>query len=132
MKFRTKFRKITYVVRRQDIMVESGLKTVTKGLRAEFVDHSFDSETAQRRLGWTDADREAVEAYLIGHSDFGKGLYLVQGDDQTRVAETTQPHTCLAIYVVQGESQSCGRPCEGDFCPEHEAEFASMEEVTSA
>lgn len=127
MKFRHKVRNMTYIVRAQDIIVESGHKTVTKGLKAKFVNGEFDSEAAQKSLGWSDEDREHVEAYLHAHPDYGRGMYGVQGRDEARIAEALEPHTCLAMYVVQGESQTCGRPCEGDFCPEHEAEMNTRE-----
>lgn len=129
MKFHSTFSEITYIVRPQDIEIKAGRPTTTKGLRAEFHKGRFNSESAQKSLGWTEEDRETVEKYLVAHVDHGKSLSVMDIKAIADEAETQQ--VCLAMYVVAGESQSCGRPCTGDFCPEHAAEFVEEEETAS-
>ena len=132
MLFRSRNRQITYTVKRQYKVAENGVERITHGLRAKFIGSglgsgsTWDSELEQKNLGWTDDDRETVETYLQGHGDFGKSLYLI--DEKAVLEGILNPKTCLAMYVFQGDSHTCGRPCEGDFCIEHSSEYADEEE----
>lgn len=72
----SRHRSVTYVIRpavpQRDPLTGRQMGT-HPALRAEFKDHVFNSETAQRTYRWSDAEREEVESYLLNHPDFGRG-----------------------------------------------------------
>ena len=46
-------------------------RLMVKGLHAQFKNGIFDSVEEQKRLHWSDDQREIVEDWLLGHKDFG-------------------------------------------------------------
>lgn len=90
MRFQSAHSNASYVVRRDMGEPTPGLPPPPRGLKAKFLgeDRLFDSERAQRELGWTDEERLLVERHLLTHRDFGRrrsraqgGLYLAPGQD---------------------------------------------------
>ena len=96
------------------------------GLHAQFEDHGFDSEAAQKRLKWSDETREVVEQALLNHSTLGTKYLrvLVEGEldgiDQTAIDAIA---TCLFRVTIDGEVEDCGRPAlvGSDHCAKHSA-----------
>ena len=115
MKFRSRNRKITYTVRQAHKITENGEVRVTRGLRAEFngmpgQGSTFDSETAARKLNWSDEERKKVENYLIAHADYGRRLFRLE-DDSAIVDELLHPkNTCKAVYLQGEETMPGNRP----------------------
>lgn len=138
MRFVARQKKITFTVRRADRKVEGGIATQVHGVRAEFRNHEFDSVFEAERMHWSDADREAVENYLLSHPSFGKRLWKADERDRKRAkAEAKADRTverddpilrCIATVAVQGESQLCGQPVVGvsDLCSDHQKVAASV------
>jgi hypothetical protein len=107
-----------------------GQPEVHRGLRAKFLFHTFDTDKAQRELGWTDDERKIVEEYLLGHRDYDhpRGFYLeiVDGEQRpVRAPATVGQRRCIAtIRNEQNEAEQCPallKEDEGDYCEEHAA-----------
>jgi hypothetical protein len=76
--------------------------------------HEFDSKIAQEDAGWTDEEREAVEAHLLKHKDYGNGLILMPGQDvpehlaklaRVNPAENNPP--CEFVEFIDGAVNQC-------------------------
>lgn len=132
MRFISVPRRAKYVVRPTTRTTNVlGMPETHRGLAARFLNHSFDSEAAQRQLGWTDEERVTVERHLLGHPDLDRhnGFHLddvVEGKAGTRVdlpanAVSTR---CIAFFRNEdGEVEQCPREAkQGDFCNAHAVE----------
>ncbi len=113
-----------------------------RGLRVRFVNHHFDSELAQRNLGWTDDERTQVERALLQHVLFGRsrGIYLDDKVDDIPAMQV-RPRVKPSVPAVEGEArcivfrdpgdgtvEQCGNRAEegSNFCADHEqAQVAS-------
>lgn len=92
MRFQSAFLNTTYIIRPSLVKpdpITGQNQVVQTPLKAKFLgpQRIFDSENAQRKFGWSDEERKAVEVYLLSHRDFGKaskhargGLYLAPGE----------------------------------------------------
>lgn len=138
----TRAAKMTYVVEAKRPMFDptSGTRWFTDPLYAEFKQHKFDSEAAQRTYGWTDEQRKKVEEHLLNHQDWGRsdgrGIFL----DQTATAKPTSEQElveaakargtvperrCLFMQDVGEDTIQCDQkiPIDqpSDYCSTHEA-----------
>ena len=101
-----------------------------RGLRAKFREHVFDSEIAQRQLGWTDEDRILVEQRLLANPRFdtANGFYLEDIAEQKAAALKTKDKEklklrCLEFYRdEENQSVQCdNEPLEGsEYCAAHQ------------
>lgn len=117
MKFRTKWSKAIYIVRpTQRTMTPLGTVDIRPGLRAIFDrdTHEFDSVRAQDAAGWTDEEREAVEAHLLKSKDYGNGLILMPGQNipehlakLARVDREAVKSLCTFVAIVDGSVDQC-------------------------
>jgi hypothetical protein len=91
----------------------------------------FDSVAAQEELGWSDEDRLYVEKRLLGHKDFGRGLYLAPGETlpedmvehvKNKTALTKAKARCQFISAAGGEINQCSNEAAlgQSFCAEHD------------
>jgi len=127
MRFVARAERAKYVYKPMVKHVNGGVATMERGLTARFLGHVFDSERAQKALGWTDEDRRAVERFLLEHYDFNRpnGFYL---EDAQHVGEVAMPAAgavlrCLEFFVNEaGESEQCPNEVVGDgeYCSAHE------------
>lgn len=117
MKFRTKWSKAIYIVRpTQRSITPLGTVDLRPGLRAIFdrETHEFDSRKAQEAAGWTDEEREAVEAHLLKSKDYGNGLILMPGQNVpehlAKIArrDVTEPNPlCNFVEIRDGDVFQC-------------------------
>lgn len=96
------------------------------GLHAQFENHEFDTEVAQKQLRWSDDEREAVEQALREHQTFGtKYLRELVPDDFAGIEQAAidAVPTCLFRVTIDGEVEDCGRPAlaGSDHCARHAA-----------
>jgi hypothetical protein len=128
MRFLSIWRHPVYVVRpAAKTVIAPGQVNVDRGLRAEFREGgwpeggNFDTEAEQRRLNWTDEDREAVERHLLNHSDFGVGIFL---EEQVGAEPDTVPDAvgCAFATITDDGAERCGkRRAKGSqYCKKHE------------
>lgn len=129
MRFLSIWRHPVYVVRpATKTVIAPGQVNVDRGLRAEFREGgwpeggNFDTEAEQRRLNWSDEDREAVERHLMAHSDFGVGIFL---ESQVGAESDEAPDQvgCAQIEITEDGAERCGkRRVKGShYCKKHEA-----------
>jgi len=128
MRFLSAATRAKYVVVPAYTTMNGPVKVPVSGLRARFFGHVFDSEKAQRDLGWTDEERKRVEDYLLGHRDFNRhgGFYLENTDVVLQTPGLVK--RCIAFFRNEdGESEQCPRePTEGsEYCDEHKAMMAA-------
>lgn len=138
MKFMSKWRNTTYVIKPTLRRVDPTFGvTVTPGLRAKFKGFNgiFDSELAQQQFQWSDEDRIFVERKLLGHNDFGVGLFLAPGEKLTdeewsyaRRKPTVQKRRCLQIAVLRGEIVQCNDEAlpGKDYCHDHDPDRSKI------
>lgn len=117
MKFRSKYSKAIYIVRPSYRQLDQmGIVTLNRGLRAIFDrdTHEFDSRVAQLNANWTDEEREAVEAHLLKHKDYGNGLILMPGQDIpehlsaiARVDRDAVSTLCIFVEIIDGDAKQC-------------------------
>lgn len=117
MKFRAKWSRAIYIVRPTYRNVNHlGMVQIERGLRAIFDrdTHEFDSKIAQQNAGWTDEEREAVEAHLLKHKDYGNGLILMPGQDipehlraVARVDRDAVASVCTFVSIQDGTVKQC-------------------------
>jgi hypothetical protein len=126
MKFRSIWRKPQYVVRPGwKEIVAPGQERIFPALRAQFREGGWpeggflDTEDEQRRLGWTDEQREQVEQHLLKHSDFGIGIFLAE--EPPAVIEEESDRGCAFVTVTEDAAERCGkRRAKGqEYCPKH-------------
>lgn len=137
MKFRTKYRHIDYEVIPATYRTDQygRREIVPGGLVAQFREHFFDSDIAQKRLIWSDDQRKRVEAYLMHHGDFGDSLYFADGQNPPEwFRKEDQPTAHLAPEVIRcvatvfDDLHPQGRLCmkeavsDNELCAEHQAE----------
>jgi len=176
LRFMSRYTRITYVVQSESqIILPNGMKAPgQKAIRAKFTSPDgiptdsegnvleqkepsfFDSEVAQRTHRWTDEERLQVEAWLLGHKDFGSSLYLAPQQDipkEHAEIETTlrargvfgPPPEELVEQVGQAAEKpqcafigsdmaQCFRPAkkDSDLCGPHEREVKAAEEKDKA
>lgn len=117
MKFRTKWSKAIYIVRPTQRQITAlGTVDLRPGLRAIFDrdTHEFDSVKAQEAAGWTDDEREAVEAHLLKSKDYGNGLILMPGQNipehlraVARVDRDEVTSLCTFVEIADGNVIQC-------------------------
>ena len=117
MKFRCKWSRAIYIIRpSQRTVNQLGIVQIDRGLRAMFGQdsHEFDSKIAQEDAGWTDEEREAVEAHLLKHKDYGNGLILMPGQDVpehlaklARVNPAESGPLCEFVEFIDGVVKQC-------------------------
>lgn len=117
MKFRCKWSHAIYIVRpSQRTINQLGIVQINRGLRAIFTadTHEFDSVLAQDEHDWTDEEREAVEAHLLKHKDYGNGLILMPGQDipehlakLARVNRDDVSTPCSYVEFIDGNVEQC-------------------------
>ena len=117
MKFRCKWSRAIYIIRpSQRTVNQLGIVQIDRGLRAMFGQdsHEFDSKIAQEDAGWTDEEREAVEAHLLKHKDYGNGLILMPGQDVpehlaklARVNRDEHATPCSFVEFIDGNVKQC-------------------------
>jgi len=117
VKFRSKYSRAIYIIRPSNRTVNQlGIVQIDRGLRAIFgVDsHEFDSRLAQEDANWTDEEREAVEAHLLKHKDYGNGLILMPGQDVpehlsklARVNRDEVATPCSFVEFIDGNVKQC-------------------------
>lgn len=137
----TRAEKITYVVESKRPMfdVTSGTRWFTRPLYAEFKQHKFDSEAAQRTYGWTDEERKKVEEHLLNNPDWGRsdgrGIFhdttatvISSEKDLIEAAKqrgTVPERRCLFMQEVGEDTVQCDQkiPIDqpSDYCATHEA-----------
>lgn len=119
-----------YVVeaQRQIMDMATGRSQTTPPLRAKFKDHKFDSEIAQRELGWSEEQRKRVEEHLIHHPDFGRsdgrGLFY---DNSATISEAElvasgARRRCVFMQDVGEETLQCAEMVDEpgvDYCSLH-------------
>ncbi len=117
MKFSSKWSKAIYIVRpTQRTMTPLGTVDIRPGLRAIFdrETQQFDSRIAQEAGNWSDEEREAVEAHLLRHKDYGNGLILMPGQDIpdhlraiARVDRDEVKSMCTFVAIADGTVKQC-------------------------
>lgn len=117
MKFRSKWSKAIYIVRPSVRQTDQlGIVNLRPGLRAIFDrdTHEFDSKLAQEAAGWSDEEREAVEAHLLKSKDYGNGLILMPGQDVpehlaslARVQREEVVSKCTFVEFIDGSVSQC-------------------------
>lgn len=117
MKFRAKWSRAIYIVRPSvRSLNQLGIVEMKRGLRAMFDQdtHEFDSKIAQEENGWSDEEREAVEAHLLKHKDYGNGLILMPGQDipehlraVQRVDRDKAVQQCQHVDFIDGSVEQC-------------------------
>lgn len=128
MRFVHTSRRYKYVIVPRVKNIVNGITLATSpGLTARFLNHLCDTEREQRNKGWTNEDRQTVEAFLLAHADYMRpgGFYLENAaDDQAPIAPV-ETLRCIAFFRnEQNEVEQCpSMPLEGgEFCAEHEPE----------
>jgi hypothetical protein len=98
-------------------------QTSTRGLRAQFFQHMFDSVAASELHGWTEDERKKVENYLMAHKDLGVRLYLADERDQKIVENGGEIATarCVVFLPTEDGSTQCEHPAlaGSNFCRDH-------------
>lgn len=122
------------------------------GLRARFLNHTFDSVESQKQLGWTDEERVRVERALLGHNSFGNpgmidGFYLdhsVEGTPGGReapeyqkvrgnIATATKERCTFFFRAEDGSPEQCPHEAEdGEFCSQHLEIMSSLQDEESS
>jgi hypothetical protein len=92
-------KQIEYIVERRRKELEHGEWVYKRGLSAKFFDHKFDSEKAQKALGWTDEERIKVENHLLNDKDF-------------RTAEKGRRLRVDGAYLREGEAFEISERCD--------------------
>jgi hypothetical protein len=134
---------MTYVVRPkwEQVHPVSGKVTPVPGLSAQFRgrDRLFDTEAAQKTLGWTDEERKQVEEYLLGHQDFGYRLWLAPGQTtpeglNVNVGSGPQEVRCGHFITKDGEIRQCkNKALVGqEFCGTHKPSLIKQGMLTTA
>lgn len=124
--------------RRRGVDPATGVVVPIPGLEARFFGHVFDSEKAQKDLGWTDDERKLVERYLLGHEDLDKhnGFYLedqaygkVPGKDRAVPAGVSSTRCTEFFQNEDGEYEQCpNESVEGtEFCAQHQMQESDEE-----
>jgi hypothetical protein len=99
------------------------------GLRAEFVNGSFDTEAAQRSHGWSDDDRLLVEE-VLQRPEKGYGSDFFRTDDEG-TPERIDPNAprndgprCVFSMRSGDKVEVCGRKVDGEseYCVFHQPE----------
>lgn len=133
MRFQSRWRNTRYVLKGSKIKRdEYGNPDPQWGLVAKFVGphRLFDSVEAQARFDWTDEQREFVERRLLGHKDFGRGLYLASGEVlpeemqkyvKNQSALEARKRRCLHTWFEGTNLKQCNTMASVgmDFCDEH-------------
>ena len=135
MRFMSKQPRLKIVIRPAVKQHQPGSGQVTlidRGLRARFRDHFFDSEIAQKQLGWTDEERMLVEEQLLANHRYGKanGFYL-EDIAERRAAQldkkkdrSNEQIRCLEFYrdPETNEAVQCPNAVVPDteFCADHQ------------
>lgn len=144
MRFQSKYTNAVYIVRPtlRQYIPEIGIAQLKPGLAAKFEGRQriFDSEKAQQFAGWSDAEREAVENHLLGHRDWGLGLYLAPGEqlpegkgEYLRNPEPVTVRTCEQLLVNEdGSIRQCGEQVMlgSQYCDEHDPNQAKVRQGT--
>lgn len=104
MIFQSKWRNAAYVIRKSQKVIYPGVGSEIKwGLIAKFrgPQRLFDSELSQESYGWTDEERIQVEDGLLGHKDFGRGVYLAPGENlpENRVSSVKNKEAIARVAV---------------------------------
>ena len=131
MRFTHFYRNASYVVTPTYHILQGLNKVPVRGIRADFRNHQFDSQQAQKNLGWSDEQRDTVEKYLLAHGDFDKerGLHLDVTETQPgskaakAAAEKTPAVSCAFVEEVDNETHVCGARVKkgSEYCRKHEA-----------
>jgi len=115
----SRWRNAAYVIRRSEKIIYPGLGTeIRPGLIAKFKgpQRLFDSEVAAVENNWSDEEREFVEKRLLGHKDFGRGIYMAPGQILTEEQEqhvrnksvlVKPKQRCTYISATGGEIRQC-------------------------
>jgi hypothetical protein len=140
MQFHSFAKQETFTVRPSFKSIEHGIVSYTKPLRAAFVNHRFDSEAAQKSLGWTDEEREQVEQHLLSHYKLGKtrGFYVLDAYMRP-TTQAPEPATvvdpgkiqCLFVIPTSEGDERCDKPAVegGIYCEAHVKGAALAEAV---
>jgi hypothetical protein len=106
-------------------------RKLVRGLSADFHMGEFDSEAAQRKHNWTDAQRREVEDGLLQSDDFGVRFYLSPAEDEVAalvqqaplMEGTTEGQCALTFMLADGTATKCSnRPKKGSiYCGSHQS-----------
>jgi hypothetical protein len=143
MKFQSKYTNAAYIVRPTSRVYypEMGISQLKPGLAAKFQgpQRIFDSVKTQEMLGWSDAEREAVEDHLLQHRDWGLGLYLAPGEELpegkqaiVRIKEPVQIRRCGQLEVLDGDIRQCAEMASvgREFCAKHDPDAPKITQST--
>jgi len=134
MRFQSKYTNAVYIVRptTRQYYPDIGLSQLKPGLAAKFEGRQriFDSEKAAEWAGWSPEEREAVENHLLGHRDWGNGLYLAPGEqlpegkgEYLRNKQPMEIRGCDQLLVNDdGSIRQCGEQVMvgSTFCADHD------------
>lgn len=125
MRFSSTGDHVRYTVIPKDYELQGNHKKILPGsLAAEFFQHEFDSEKAQKSNRWTDEQRVQVEDYLKDHPDFGFQIWEV---DELVAGINFSGQRCLfSVPTEGGVIDVCGEPAIEDslYCAKHDADVS--------
>lgn len=118
MIFQAKWRNSTYILRKSSYKTTDFGRDLVPGLIAKFKgpQRLFDSVATAEALGWSDKERVFVEDKLLGHKDFGNGIYLAPGEQLTEAQKKKVKNTeslapsrvrCQKFWVEDGDIKQC-------------------------
>lgn len=126
MRFSSKYGHARYTVIPKDYELVGHHKKILPGsLAAEFTNHTFDSEKAQKVNRWTDEQRQDVEEYLTDHVAFGHEFWATE---QLTEGVNFSGQKCLFVVPMpDGTLDVCGMQAEVDseYCSKHGTEVAA-------
>lgn len=132
MRFFSKMRQYTLVVIPTDFVIESGRRRTERGLRAEFVEHTLDTERAQYQNRWTDAQREEIERELLSNEDFGRAYWLDESDAASPVmtapSAPAEEGMCQVTFMTPEGAVRCANKAKSgsSYCAAHQTVAAKV------
>lgn len=132
MRFFSKMRQYVLVVIPTDYVIESGRRRTQRGLRAEFVEHTLDTERLQHQNRWSDAQRQEIERELLTNDDFGRAYWVDESDPASPVMTATPSRTeegmCQVTFMTPEGAVRCANKAKSgsSYCAAHQTVAAKV------